>query len=107
MIRPASLLLAAALLLGGCATVKRDRCYLPENRYIAMKAIFEQTGSYQRAAQAMEDEEWSHCEINTFRYRLRQDLHMDDPQFDSLFLDTEPSHKGLGVNPGRVERAIK
>lgn len=97
-------LLVVGMLTGtGCATVRRDRCYLAETRYLAIKAIFEQTGSYQRAAQAMNDEGWSHCEINQFRYRLRKDLEMDDEEFREVFGASEPNREYLDFNPGRVE----
>jgi len=91
----------------GCRAVRRDRCYLAETRYISMKALFESTGSYQRAAQAMEDAQWSHCEKNTFRLRLREDLDMNEPEFDQLFQEVEPSRKELDFNPGRVEKVVK
>lgn len=98
--------ITAISLLAGCAALKRDRCYLAETRYMAMRAIFEETGSYQRAAQAMDDAQWSHCEVNTFRYRLRKDLGLADREYDPLFVEREPSRKGLGYNPGRVEKAV-
>lgn len=74
---------------------------------MAMKAIFEQTASYQRAAQAMKDEGWAHCEINQFRYRLRKDLNLLDAQYDTIFRDSEPPRDELDFNPGRVERAVQ
>lgn len=100
---PLATLIAIVALTGSCATIRRDRCYLAETRYMAMRAIFEQTGSYQRAAQAMNDEGWAHCEINQFRYRLRKDLGMDADDFDALFVTAEPNRKFLDFNPGRVE----
>jgi hypothetical protein len=96
-------MLAILALGSGCATIRRDRCYLAETRYMAIRAIFEQTGSFQRAAQAMNDEGWAHCEINQFRYRLRKDLGLDEPEFQELFLGAEPNRKYLDFNPGRVE----
>lgn len=100
-------LLVATVLGSGCASVKRDRCYLPELRYRAMNVIFEQTGSYQRVAQAMKDEGWAHCEINTFRYRLRKDLDLVGAEYDDLFAEMEPPRKLLEYNPGRVEKTPK
>lgn len=109
MKRIATWMLLMAMVAGtsSCAIVRRDRCYLAETRYLAMRAIFESTGSYQRVAQAMDDEQWSHCEINTFRYRLRKDLMMDSKEYDILFQEYEPSRQRLDVNPGRVERAVQ
>jgi hypothetical protein len=106
----ALLTLSVLLLLAttvGCATVRRDRCYLAETRFIAMKSIFKQTGSYQRVAQAMNDEGWAHCEINQFRYRLRKDLALEESQFDELFETAEPNREMLDFNPGRVEGGIR
>ena len=97
-------LLAVAAAASSCATVRRDRCYLGETRYLGMKAIFEQTGSYQRVAQAMKDEQWADCEINSFRYRLRNDLGLNGKDFDALVTEIEPDAKKLDFNPGRVER---
>ena len=90
-----------------CASVKRDRCYLAETRYMTIKQVFEQTGSYQRAAQAMEDSGWSHCEKNSFRLRLREDFDMNDKQFDAVFAEMEPERRKLDFNPGRVEKVTK
>lgn len=108
MIRNISLfaVLALAVSASSCAVVRRDRCYVSTPRYFAMRAIFESTGSYQRVAQAMDDEGWAHCEINHFRYRLRKDLGLDDPEFDYLFTEYEPSRKTLDFNPGRVEDVV-
>ncbi len=107
--RIAAALFLAALVAGvsSCATFRRDRCYLAETRYMLMKSLFEQTGSYQRAAQAMNDEGWAHCEINQFRYRLRKDLLIDGPEYDALFPEYEPARAELDFNPGRVERAVE
>ena len=102
--------LSLTLLAGtttSCAWYRRDRCYLEETRYMSVRAIFEQTGSYQRAAQAMEDEEWSHCEINQFRYRLRKDLELEGPEFEQLLATEEPIRGELDFNPGRVEHVAK
>lgn len=63
---------AAALMAGGCA--RADRCYVDDLRYQRMRTLFEQTGSYQRVADAMRDESWALCEQNQFRYQLTQDL---------------------------------
>lgn len=101
------LLLAAVAATSSCATIRRDRCYLGETRYLGMKAIFEQTGSYQRVAQAMKDEQWADCEINSFRYRLRNDLGLAGKDFDALVAEIEPNSKQLDFNPGRVERVPK
>jgi hypothetical protein len=49
----------------GCASKNPDRCYLTGTRYVAMRTIFEQTGSYQRVAQAMKDEGWAECEVRS------------------------------------------
>jgi hypothetical protein len=92
-----------ALTLTGCVAVKRDRCYLAETRYIPMRQLFEETGSYQRVAQALNDEGWAHCEINSFRYRLREELQMEGEEFDELFITAEPNRRFLDFNPGRVE----
>lgn len=101
------ILILMLVLHTGCATIRRDRCYLAETRYLVMRALFESTGSYQRVAQAMQDEGWSHCEVNTFRYRLRKDLQMDGPDFDALFVEVEPVRSSLDFNPGRVENAAE
>ncbi|MCC6546469.1 hypothetical protein IT570_04810 [Candidatus Sumerlaeota bacterium] len=101
------LTLISACALSSCARVKRDRCYLEETRYMEMRAIFEQTSSYQRVAQAMKDEGWAHCEVNQFRYRLRKDLLLDEPEFDALFASEEPPRSELDFNPGRVEHLPK
>lgn len=106
-IRGILLCLAILPALTSCAIIQRDRCYLPETRYMAMKAIFTSTGSYQRVAQAMEDEGWARCEINTFRYRLRKDLGMDDPEYDILFRERTVDRKDLDFEPGRVENAVQ
>lgn len=98
------LLLIAILFASACASVKRDRCFLPETEYLRMRTIFDTTGSYQRVAQAMEDDQWSHCEVNSFRYRLRKDLGLEAPEYDDLFVQYEPSRQGIDYNPGRVER---
>lgn len=90
-----------------CARYRRDRCYLAETRYMIAKDLFEQTGSYQRVAQAMDDEGWAHCEINQFRYRLRKDLKMDGEEYDALFATYEPNRESIDFNPGRVERAVQ
>lgn len=91
--------------LTSCASIRRDRCYLSETRYLQMKQVFETTGSYQRAAQAMNNWGWAHCEINQFRYRLRKDLELDAPEYDFLFDGNyEPSRNDLDFNPGRVEK---
>ena len=89
--------------LSSCAAIRRDRCYLAETRYLGMKAIFEQTGSYQRVAQAMNDEQWATCEINEFRYRLRKDLGLEGEEFRALVTEQEPPREELEFNPGRVE----
>lgn len=74
---------------------------------MSMKALFEQTGSYQRVAQTLNDEGWAHCEINQFRYRLRKDLGLEDPEFDDLFVVAEPPRGALDFNPGRVEGGVR
>lgn len=98
------ILAAVAAGASSCATIRRDRCYLAETRYLGMKRIFEQTGSYQRVAQAMKDEQWADCEINSFRYRLRNDLGLTGKDFDALVAEIEPDAEKLDFNPGRVER---
>ncbi|MCC7392971.1 hypothetical protein IT571_11515 [Candidatus Sumerlaeota bacterium] len=108
--RPCTLLavsLTIILVASSCARFKRDRCYVEETRYMEMKAIFEQTGSYQRMAQAMKDQGWAHCEINQARYRLRKDLELDDAEAEVIFNEQEPSRSGLDFNPGRVEHLPK
>jgi hypothetical protein len=99
-----SCLLLTMLTLASCATIRRDRCYLAETRYMRMRAIFQQTNSFQRVAQAMEDEQWARCEVNSFRYRLRKDLGLEDEQFNALMADLEPAHEQLDFYPGTVER---
>ncbi len=101
------LLMTVAVLGTSCATIRRDRCFIAEQRYMAMRAIFEETGSYQRVAQAMNDEGWAHCEINQFRYRLRKDLGIEGEEYDELFVTYEPDHKTIDYNPGVVEGAIE
>lgn len=96
-------MLVVASALASCAAARRDRCYLPETRYMGMKFIFTETGSYQRAAQAMKDEQWATCEVNEFRRRLRADLGLQGPEFDELFEEHEPNRRQLDFNPGRVE----
>jgi len=95
---------ALAVLYAGCATKTPDRCYLTGTRYVAMRTIFEQTGSYQRAAQAMKDEGWAQCEINAFRYRLRKDLNLETEEFRQLLDTAEPPAGTLDFNPGSVEK---
>lgn len=99
------LAIALTLLTSSCSWISRDRCYVEETRYMAMKAIFEQTGSYQRAAQAMKDDGWAHCEVNTFRYRLRKDLGLEGPEFDELYPALEPARGELDFNPGQVGKS--
>lgn len=101
------LLVLLPVLTASCAILRRDRCYLAETRYIAMRNVFEQTGSYQRVAQAMDDEQWATCEINQFRYRLRKDLGMAQPEYDRLFFELEPAEPATEFEPGRVEKAIQ
>jgi hypothetical protein len=68
-----------------------------------MRAIFEETGSYQRVVQAMADEGWHRCEINTFRYQLRKDLELEGPEYDELFVELEPYKGEIDFHPGWVE----
>ena len=100
-------ILLLAIAVASCAAFRRDRCYLAETRYMAMKSLFEQTGSYQRVAQALNDEDWAHCEINQFRYRLRKDLGLEGPEYDELFVEAEPPRGALDFNPGRVEGGVR
>lgn len=97
-----TILLCAISLLGGCALWRRDRCYLHQSRYDSMKALFEETGSYQRVAQAMKDEGWARCEVNTLRYSLRKDLGLEGPGYDELFETEEPDPRALGFAPGHL-----
>lgn len=103
----AILLLLIVVAASSCARYRRDRCYLAETRYMAMKALYEQTGSYQRVAQTLQDEQWAHCEVNQFRYRLRKDLGLEGAEFDDLFASAEPSRRSLDFNPGRVEGGVR
>ncbi len=102
-----ALLFSAMMILSSCATYRNDRCYMAEVQYIAMRELFEETGSYQRVGQAMKDAAWAHCEINQFRYRLRKELGLDDSQYDVLFVMEEPNRNQLDFNPGRVENAVQ
>lgn len=105
MIRPLlqlTVLACAVSLAGGCALWRRDRCYLHQWRYDSMKAVFEETGSYQRVAQAMADEGWARCEVNTFRYSLRKDLGLEGPEYDELFETEEPEPRSLDFHPGYI-----
>lgn len=77
-------LLAAVALLSSCFSLRSGRCYLAETRYLAIKQIFIETGSYQRAVQAMRDDQWSDCEIDQFRYRMRKELGLEGPDFQRL-----------------------
>ena len=72
------LLLGTLLLATSCAWRKNDRCYLSMDRYREVKAVYQETGSMQRAEQKMEEEQWSTCERNQLRYLLRKDLHLDE-----------------------------
>jgi len=83
---------AAALLLAACAGWEGDRCYVPVDRYAAMKELFVATGSMQRVEDAMEDENWAACERNQFRYLLRKDLYLDD-------VESAPPLPPTGQNP--------
>ena len=87
----------------GCATFRQDRCFLEQWRYTSMKVLFEETGSYQRVAQAMNDEGWALCEINSFRYQLREELGLVGPTYDRLFVEYEPYEGQLDFRPGHVQ----
>lgn len=103
--RPAALLAVAALALfmAGCATIRRDQCFIHQYRYEAMKSLFLQTGSYQRVAQAMADEGWARCEVNSFRLMLRKDLGLEGEEYQALFRDLEPGDGELDYHPGFVQ----
>ncbi|MBI5153609.1 hypothetical protein HZA57_00090 [Candidatus Poribacteria bacterium] len=66
--------------LTSCARKEGDKCYLPMDRYRAMKDVFEESGSIQRAEQAMEENQWAACERNQFRYMLAKDLDIEGLQ---------------------------
>ncbi len=72
------LILVATLALGGCAFMTGGRCYIDDARYFRMKELFLQTNSLQQVEQSMQDEGWSVCERNEFRYRLNKDLDLED-----------------------------
>ncbi|MCC5875067.1 MAG: hypothetical protein JJU11_02500 [Candidatus Sumerlaeia bacterium] len=98
-------ILAIALLslyMVGCATIRRDQCFIHQYRYDAMKSLFLQTGSYQRVAQAMADEGGARCEVNSFRQMLRKDLGLEGEEYRALFRDLEPGDGELDYHPGYV-----
>lgn len=98
------IILASFLTLGSsCSYIQNNRCFLAETRYMAMRDVFEGTGSYQRTIQEMNEAGWARCEINQFRYRLRKELGLDSDQYDNLFLLTDPDPKNLDDYPGVVK----
>lgn len=104
------MILALALVAAssvGCASWKRDRCYLAETRYMLMRDLFIETNSYQQVAQSMKADQWSRCEVNTFRYRLRKDLELEGEEFKQLTAELEPNRSEIEFHPGRVERTVE
>jgi hypothetical protein len=80
------------VLLLGCA--HNDRCVLSEPRYGRMKRLFMETGSYQRVLDSMKDEGWRDCERNEVQFRLRKELFLNDEDFATVPVGSEPVHFG-------------
>jgi hypothetical protein len=69
-----ALLLASVAATAGCGIYRRDKCYVAEPRYTAMRDIFVESGSIELVRQRMDELQWMRCEKNEVLYRLRKEF---------------------------------
>jgi hypothetical protein len=70
----AAALIVALVAASGCGIYRRDKCYVAEPRYAAMRDIFVESGSIELVKRRMEDMQWMRCEKNEVLYRIKKEF---------------------------------
>jgi hypothetical protein len=76
--RTAVLLVGLLLCATGCALYRNDRMWIPDARYEAARAVYDETGSLTLTEDKLRaDPTWQRGEINEATYRLKKQYRLE------------------------------